>query len=411
MSESRDHLASSLLRSMPIDGSNAVPLARVVRQRVVLAEFCAVALLQPSLDALLYEACRAAAEGSDAPLAKVLEHRPEERQFLVRAGVGWKPGVVGHARAADDSSNPAGESFATRQPVTSRDVRRRPDYHLPPIYPEHHIVASSNVPILGANGFYGVLEVDRQEERPFDDLDSTFLAVIAGIIADAVIRVRRQAALQAAHDARAVLLREHHHRARNNYQSLIARLQRHALAATTEETRRRFEDVERRVFGLAALYDYLVASGSEDERLDLGEYVSGLCERMREFYAVAEKSIELVCDVGAAGVTTDAGTCSALGTAINELTANAVEHAFGAEGGRIEVRLRTGGSGPVLIVADNGAGFQKAPSEAIGLSVIEQLLSGVGGLLSRTNTDVGTAWTIQLPSRNTVASPAASAGS
>ncbi|HEX5453597.1 MAG TPA: GAF domain-containing protein [Stellaceae bacterium] len=397
MSEFRKHPAATFLRSIPIDASAAVALERVVRQRAGLAELCVAALLQPSLDILLAEACRVAAEGSDAPFAKVLEHQPEERQFLVRAGVGWKPGVVGNARAAEDPDNPAGESLAARRPVTVRDVRRRQDYHLPPIYPEHHIVSTANVPILGTAGFYGVLEVDRSDDRPFDALDTTFLATIAGIIADAVERVRRQAALQAAHDARAVLLREHHHRARNNYQSIMARLQRHALEATDADSRRRFEDVERRVFGLAALYDYLVSSDSTEKRLDFADYLSGLCTRMREFYGADEKGIELACDCNAAAVAYDAETCLALGAAVNELTANAIEHAFGPNGGRIAVQLRNGGAGQSLVVMDNGAGFDKARPASIGLSVVDQLVSGAGGSLSRSTADGGTVWTIALP--------------
>lgn len=398
MSETRDHPALKFLRSIPIDPTATVSLERVIRQRTISAGLCAEALLQPSLDVLLNEACRIVAEGTDAPFAKVLEHKPRERQFLVRAGVGWKPGVVGHARAADDSSNPAGESLVTGRPVVTSDVRKRRDYHLPPIYPEHHIVSSSNVPIVGISGFYGVLEVDRCEERPFDTLDTTFLAAIAGIVADGVERVRRQTALQAAHDARAVLLREHHHRARNNYQTLIARLQLHARAATTENSRSRFEDVERRVFGLAALYDYLVASESMEARLDFSDYLSGLCARMREFYAVDEKGIELACDCGAgAGLAYDADTCSAFGAAINELTANAIEHAFGPQGGRIDVQLRTGESGPTVVVADDGAGFRAAGPGSTGLLVVQQLVAGVGGSLTRANADAGTAWTITLP--------------
>ena len=399
MSEFRDTPAATFLRSIEIDRAASVPLARVVEQRAAVAELCASALLQPSLDVLLAEACRVASAGCDAPLAKVLEHHPSEGQFVVRAGVGWQPGVVGRARAADDPSNPAGESLATRRPVTVRDVRQRRDYHLPPIYPQHGIVSTANVPILGISGFYGVLEVDRSEERPFDSLDSTFLASVAGIVADAVERVRRQDALQKTHDARAVLLREHHHRARNNYQAIIARLQRHARAATTEDSRRRFEDVERRVFGLAALYDHLIGDAGED-RLDLARYMADLCDRMREFYAVAERGIELSCGCRGGSIALDTDSCTAFGIAINELVANAVEHAFGPQGGRIDVRLQQAAGGVEAVVADNGGGFGAPGPESIGLSVVEQLVATAGGSLSRAVPEGGgTVWTILLPRR------------
>lgn len=391
-----EHPAAMMLRGFSVDEQATVSLKRVVRQRAALAGLYTAAMLQPSLDILLDQSCRVAAEGCDAPLAKVLEHLPLERQFIVRAGFGWEPGVVGHARAKDDPSNPAGESWKTLQPVTVRDVRRRPDYHLPPIYPQHHIVSSTNVPIVGVSGFYGVLEVDRREARPFDALDSTLLVSIAGIVADAVERVRREAALRAAHDARAVLLREHHHRVRNSYQALVARLQRHARQASTEDSRQRFRDVERGVFTLASLYDHLLGTGLQEGPIDFCRYLADLSERMRSFYDVAERAIELTCTCPDLGLVYGPDTCTAIATVVNELVANAVEHAFGPAGGRIEVRLQSGAEGPVLTVFDNGSGLPTARPESIGLTVAGDLLEGVGGSMS-VRSDGGTTWTITLP--------------
>src|SRR5579883_2452130 len=398
MTELPEHPATTLLRSFSVEEHATVSLQRVVRQRAAFAELYDAAMLQPSLDVLLETSCRVAAEACDAPLAKVLRHLPQEKQFIVRAGFGWNPGVVGHARASDKPDNPAGESLRSRRPVAVRDVRQRQDYHLPPIYPEHHIVSSTNVPVIGVSGFYGVLEVDRREERPFDALDSTFLISVAGIVADAVERVRREAALQAAHDARAVLLREHHHRVRNNYQTLVARLQRHARQATTEDARHRFKDVERRVFTLAALYDHLLGMGLPEGPIDFSRYLADLCERMRTFYGVEEHAIELTCGCDDIGVTFDPDTCTAIATVVNELVANAVEHAFGEAGGRIDIRLQRGAEGPVLTVFDNGSGLPSTRPESIGLAVARDLLSGVGGSMSVT-ANGGTTWTINLPPR------------
>src|SRR5690348_5671287 len=98
MSEVGEHPAAAFLRSITVDETATVSLKRVVRQRAVFANLYAATLLQPSLDVLLDDACRVASEGCDAPFAKVLEHLPLEGQFIVRAGIGWKPGVVGQAR-------------------------------------------------------------------------------------------------------------------------------------------------------------------------------------------------------------------------------------------------------------------------------------------------------------------------
>jgi two-component sensor histidine kinase len=250
---------------------------------------------------------------------------------------------------------------------------------------------------MGVSGFYGVLEVDRREAHEFDALDTSFLAGIAGILADAVERVRRFATLQAAHDARDALLREHHHRVRNSYQALIARVQRHAAQVTTENSRRRMQDIERRVFALASLYDHLVGLGLSGDRLDLAHYLGDLCERMRAFHDIQERAIELVCGCGEASISYDLDTCTALGIAVNELVANAIEHAFGRAGGRIEVRLERGADGALLTVADNGSGFHGVPPESIGLAGVERLVASIGATMTRSHPDTGTVWTIALP--------------
>src|SRR5215212_3687453 len=88
-----------------------------VRQGELISEFSRLALSGADLDALLGAAARLAAEGLDAPLAKVLQHKPDEGALLVRAGVGWRPGVVGHARLGTGMASPAGYALHTGAPV------------------------------------------------------------------------------------------------------------------------------------------------------------------------------------------------------------------------------------------------------------------------------------------------------
>ena len=68
-----------------------------IRQQEILAQLGVSALQGATFDELLSETARLTAEGLRAEFCKVLEHLPSEKRFLVRAGVGWKPGVVGVA--------------------------------------------------------------------------------------------------------------------------------------------------------------------------------------------------------------------------------------------------------------------------------------------------------------------------
>ena len=83
------------------------------RQSELVGEFGRLALSGVDFDELLGAAARLAAEGLGAPLAKVLQYRPGEDTLLVRAGVGWRPGVVGHARLGADLESPAGYALKT----------------------------------------------------------------------------------------------------------------------------------------------------------------------------------------------------------------------------------------------------------------------------------------------------------
>ena len=73
-------------------------LERMVRRQRVLADFGEFALRSESLDEVLAEACRLVGEALGTDLAKVMEIDHEKRCLLVKAGIGWKPGLVGHMR-------------------------------------------------------------------------------------------------------------------------------------------------------------------------------------------------------------------------------------------------------------------------------------------------------------------------
>jgi two-component sensor histidine kinase len=388
------NFTEALLGELEIDPQATVSLARVVRQRSAFAELYAASLRETSLDALLAEACRVAARACDAPIGKIMEHRPGSGELVLIAGWGLDPTALG-ATAKDDDSNPPGECIATGRPVQTPDLRHA-DYHLPPIYPREGVLASINLPIIGGNGVFGVLEVDAREPRNFDVVDVSYLASVAGIVAEAVERVRREGALRAAHDAHAVLLREQQHRVRNSLMTIQALLHRHARDATTEDSRRPFQEIERRVFAMAALYDHLLGIELSD-RIEMAGYLESLCEQVRILEALGERGIELAFANRDGRVELPLDVCTALGTVVNELVANAAEHAFAGRCGRIEVRLEHGSAGVAIVVADNGGGFTEPEMPSVGLSVSRRLVGQIGGTLELSTGATGTTWTIALP--------------
>ena len=90
-----------------------------LQQQAILSDFGLFALQCRDNDALLAKAAEMAADGMRTGLCKVLEYRPEPRDLLFRAGVGWKAGVIGNASLAADDKSPAGFAFQNGTPVIS----------------------------------------------------------------------------------------------------------------------------------------------------------------------------------------------------------------------------------------------------------------------------------------------------
>jgi len=372
---------------------------RLLRQRAALAEFGAEALATDDLDRLLTEGARLCAEGLGVPFCKVLEHRPGPGDLIVRAGVGWQPGVVGSAVLPADAGNPGGKSFQAASPVAVPDLRRAEDLDLPDIFPRHGIVASANVPIVGGGDRpFGVLEADAPERRDFGPDDLDFLRGYANVMGNAVCAHHRHAAVRAESDGRAVLLREQQHRVRNNLMAVAAMLQDGERGAADAASQARFAAVRRRVHAMASLYDHLLGTDLAGGTACLRDYLAALCEGARDFYNLAPGGVDLTFEEDGTGPSVSIEICTVLGIVANELVANAVEHAFGraAGCGRIAVGLgEDAGGGAVVTVEDDGGGIAPgADTASVGLGFARKLLAYIGYSLALRSAPGRTLWTI-----------------
>jgi two-component sensor histidine kinase len=202
---------------------------RLRRQQDVLAEFGLHAFRSRDLDELLNHAAELVAEGCDVRRAKVLELLPGGKELLVRAGVNWNPGVVGHVRFGADGDSPAGYALRHHEPVISSDLDTETRFKIPKVLIEHGIRSMVNVIIAGENGPFGVLEVDAARKREFDSHDISFLRNYANLLAAAVERHRTHNALAEATRNQSVLIQELEHRVKNML-SLVQSLANQTIA-------------------------------------------------------------------------------------------------------------------------------------------------------------------------------------
>ncbi len=165
------------------------------KQVSTLAEFGKVALRVDDIGALLQEATRLVSDAIDVDLVKVLELLPDGETMLVRAGVNWDPGVVGHATIRANEGSAAGYALKTGEPVICENVATEDRFQIPMLLTEHGVKSTVNVLVRGEDRPFGILEVDSRQLRSFAQDDVDFLQNYANLLSSAIKRVNTQAEL------------------------------------------------------------------------------------------------------------------------------------------------------------------------------------------------------------------------
>ena len=151
------------------------------RQVSTLSEFGKRALRSDDINGLLQEATRLVSDAIDVDLVKVLELLPDGENLLVRAGVNWNPGVVGHAEIPAHEGSSAGYALHTNQPVITEDIEKEIRFEIPELLIDHGVRSTVNVVIRGEDDPFGVLEIDSRQLRKFEQDDIDFLQNYANL--------------------------------------------------------------------------------------------------------------------------------------------------------------------------------------------------------------------------------------
>jgi two-component sensor histidine kinase len=184
---------------------------------------------------------------------------------------------------------------------------------------------------------------------------------------------------------REILLKEIHHRVKNNLQVISSLLDLQARAARDPGTARLLRESKDRVRSMSLIHEKLYMNGNT-EGVRFAEYVKDLTARLCHSFSCAEATIGVELDVE--DVTLDMDTSVPLGIIINELVTNALKYAHPDGGsGRVRISLRSGdGSMLTLSVRDDGVGFPadvdyRSPS-TLGLRIVNTLASQLHGTLA-----------------------------
>jgi two-component sensor histidine kinase len=230
------------------------------RQQETLARLGERALTESDLQKFFNEVVDTIGDILDVEMVKILELMPGDAELLLRAGLGWKAGLVGTANVSTGRGSQAGYTLASGRPVIVENLEAESRFPGESLLKEHAVVSGITAPIAGHDGrAYGVLGAHTARRRKFNDYDVSFLASVANVVAGAI--QRRQ--LDQRHE---LMIRELRHRSGNLFSQLLA------LFSQTAKSSRSVGDLvtkyEARVLALANAHRLITEGGWKSTSLN-----------------------------------------------------------------------------------------------------------------------------------------------
>lgn len=200
---------------------------------------------------------------------------------------------------------------------------------------------------------------------------------------DITERKQAEVRLKASLKEKEVLLREIHHRVKNNLQIISSLLNLQSRNLKDEKARDMFKESQVRVRSMALVHEKLYRS--EDlSNVDFSEYIRNLAEHLFHVYGVHD--VDLKIDIE--NVFLDINTAIPCGLIISELISNSLKYAFPkGGGGELKVGLRRDSEEFYkLTVGDSGKGlpedFDIKSGDSLGLQLVDMLTEQLNGSLS-----------------------------
>ena len=195
-----------------------------------------------------------------------------------------------------------------------------------------------------------------------------------------------------------LLLREVHHRVKNNLQVISSLLDLQASQLEDDESRLIYEDSQSRIRSMALIHQQLY-NATELDRIDFGAYLETLAASLFTSFGGGRHEVDLRAEVAPARLAIDQAL--ACGLIINELVTNALKHAFTPDRrGELVIRFATLDGTHRLEVADNGRGMDAeaaaAATGSLGMSLVGAFVEQLHGEMTIIN-EAGTTFRVDFP--------------
>ncbi len=251
-----------------------------------------------------------------------------------------------------------------------------------------------SIAIESHSSCFGILTAYTSQPRFFNRDDVYFLQSVAHILATAIERNQAETQIKTSLKEKEVLLKEIHHRVKNNLLVVSNILEFQTDYTDNPEVIKILQESQKRIESMALIHEKLYQSTGLD-KIDLGDYIQDLVSQLRESYDPNPDLIELELDVESIALNLE--TAHPCGLIVNELVSNAFKHAFPKNrSGKIWVKLHQNSEKLVtLTVRDNGIGFPKTIDfrqvDSLGMELVCTLTTQLDGQIELIR-DQGTAF-------------------
>ncbi|HDQ73641.1 MAG TPA: PAS domain S-box protein [Chloroflexi bacterium] len=228
--------------------------------------------------------------------------------------------------------------------------------------------------------------------------------MVGSVIRDITEQKRAEQRIQAALHEKEVLLKEIHHRVKNNLAIVAGLLDFQAARVEDEQAREAFLESQNRVYTMAHIHEHLYRS-DDLARIEMADYLVNLMNHLRQSYGAY--GVELA--VQADDIALPVDVAIPCGLIVNELVSNALQHAFSPERrkpgpDRVAVELYEREGELTLTVGDNGVGlppdFDQQNLSSLGLKLTDMLSRQLGGEATHHN-EGGAMFTVIWPTPTT----------
>jgi two-component sensor histidine kinase/integral membrane sensor domain MASE1 len=364
-----------------------------IKQQKSISELGEIVLSGNSLATILKDAAQIIYDVLKVDYCKILKLLPGEKKLLLLEGIGWEDGLVGKAIVGTDLDSQAGYTLMSKEPVIVIDFSDEKRFNFSPLLSDRHVVSGISCIIRGKDKPFGVLGAHSKTKAIFTSDDVYFFQSVANIIGMAMERFSYEEQLLSSLQEKQVLIKEIHHRVKNNLQIVSSLLNLQSLQITDNNTLDIFTKSKSRIKSMALIHK-LLHSSENLSKINFKDYLVELSDAILESFG----SRHIKSRINAEDIFLEPDQATNLGLIVNEIISNSIKHAFiSGNEGLITIELLNHDNNVKLTVKDNGKGlpedFDPDNATTLGMQLINNLIRQVPADLNL-EYDAGTKYTL-----------------